>query len=119
MVSRRSTSWLLMMSVMPPSPPRPLRFRRNLAFIDQCAARAQPREVLREQLLVQEIAARAAAGDMRGHDHIRHVPERAPRGQRLELVDVEAGAGETVPPQSRDPRRLVDDLAAGNVDDQR
>ena len=90
---------------------------RHLAFVDQRLARLEPREVLLEQLLVHEIAGRTAARHMRRQQHVRHVPEWAVGRQRLHLVDVEAGTGNATLTQCRDQRRLVDDLAARDVDE--
>ena len=56
---------------------------------------------------------------VRADEHVRQIPERALGRQRLLLEDVERGAAQPPGAQRVDERRLVDDVAARDVDDDR
>ena len=57
------------------------------------------------------------AGDVGSHDHARIVPERADGRQRLDLEDIGGDVGERAVGERARHRALVDDAAAGDVDE--
>src|SRR5262245_37578363 len=59
----------------------------------------------------------AHAADMRGDDHVGHVPERAVGWQRLFLEHVEAGACYAFGRERLEQRVLIDHAAAGDVNE--
>src|ERR1700704_3581423 len=58
----------------------------------------------------------ADVAEMRGEHHVVELAERMIDRQRLDVEDVEAGAGEAAGGQGRDQRLLVHDRAARRVD---
>lgn len=56
---------------------------------------------------------------MRRNQHIRRLPQRVIRRQRFRVRDIERRAGDEFLVKGRDERGLVDDLAAGDVGDER
>ena len=50
-------------------------------------------------------------------DHVVHLPQRRVLGERFGLEDVEGTACDRAGPERLDQRRLVDDAAAGDVDE--
>ena len=77
---------------------------------------SQRHDVLDDAGVVGRVVLPGDVADVRGEQRVGQRPQRVVGRQRLVVVDVERGAGDPLLAQRLDQRRLVDDRAAGGVD---
>ena len=76
-------------------------------------------QVLTEDLDDSVVLLRDRAGGVRAHEHVRQVPERARLRRRLGREHVERGPAQPTLDERVGERRLIDDVPAGDVHDDR
>jgi hypothetical protein len=95
---------------------------RAVAFVrdvEQRLACAEAAQVFTEQRGVAFHRNGRIGGDVWSDDDVRHFPKRAVGGQRCGISDIQAYAGEMSVVERGEEGRGVDDLAPGDVDENR